>query len=287
MRIAENWKDYKIIDTSSGDKLERWGGKVLVRPDPQIIWKSPKRSDLWTKADGVYHRSSKGGGEWEYRKRLPESWNIGYKNLKFIIRPTGFKHTGLFPEQAVNWDFMADKIRNAGREIKVLNLFAYTGGATLACAEAGASVSHVDASKGMVQWAKENAASSGIADRPVRWLVDDCVKFVQREIRRGNRYDGIIMDPPSYGRGPGGEVWKLEEQLYSLVTLCKQVLSDNPLFFILNSYTTGLSPAVMEYLLGVLLQKDFGGKVSSDEIGLKVSDTGLVLPCGSTAIWEK
>lgn len=287
MRIAENWKDYKIIDTSSGDKLESWGGKVLVRPDPQIIWKSPKRSDLWTKADGVYHRSSKGGGEWEYKKRLPESWNIGYKNLKFIIRPTGFKHTGLFPEQAVNWDFMADKIRNAGREIKVLNLFAYTGGATLACAEAGASVSHVDASKGMVQWAKENAASSGIADRPVRWLVDDCVKFVQREIRRGNRYDGIIMDPPSYGRGPGGEVWKLEEQLYSLVTLCKQVLSDNPLFFILNSYTTGLSPAVMEYLLGVLLQKDFGGKVSSDEIGLKVSDTGLVLPCGSTAIWEK
>ena len=287
MRIAENWKDYKIIDTSSGDKLESWGGKVLVRPDPQIIWKSPKRSDLWTKADGIYHRSSKGGGEWEYRKRLPESWNIGYKNLKFIIRPTGFKHTGLFPEQAVNWDFMADKIRNADREIKVLNLFAYTGGATLACAEAGASVSHVDASKGMVQWAKENAASSGIADRPVRWLVDDCVKFVQREIRRGNRYDGIIMDPPSYGRGPGGEVWKLEEQLYSLVTLCKQVLSDNPLFFILNSYTTGLSPAVMEYLLGVLLQKDFGGKVSSDEIGLKVSDTGLVLPCGSTAIWEK
>ena len=260
---------------------------MLVRPDPQIIWKSPKRSDLWTKADGIYHRSSKGGGEWEYRKRLPESWNIGYKNLKFIIRPTGFKHTGLFPEQAVNWDFMSDKIRNADREIKVLNLFAYTGGATLACAEAGASVSHVDASKGMVQWAKENAASSGIADRPVRWLVDDCVKFVQREIRRGNRYDGIIMDPPSYGRGPGGEVWKLEEQLYSLVTLCKQVLSDNPLFFILNSYTTGLSPAVMEYLLGVLLQKDFGGKVSSDEIGLKVSDTGLVLPCGSTAIWEK
>ena len=287
MRIAENWKDYKIIDTSSGDKLESWGGKVLVRPDPQIIWKSPKRSDLWTKADGIYHRSSKGGGEWEYRKRLPENWNICYKNLKFIIRPTGFKHTGLFPEQAVNWDFMSDKIRNADREIKVLNLFAYTGGATLACAEAGASVSHVDASKGMVQWAKENAASSGIADRPVRWLVDDCVKFVQREIRRGNRYDGIIMDPPSYGRGPGGEVWKLEEQLYSLVTLCKQVLSDNPLFFILNSYTTGLSPAVMEYLLGVLLQKDFGGKVSSDEIGLKVSDTGLVLPCGSTAIWEK
>lgn len=192
MRIAENWKDYKIIDTSSGDKLESWGGKVLVRPDPQIIWKSPKRSDLWTKADGIYHRSSKGGGEWEYRKRLPESWNIGYKNLKFIIRPTGFKHTGLFPEQAVNWDFMADKIRNAGREIKVLNLFAYTGGATLACAEAGASVSHVDASKGMVQWARENAAVSGLSDKPIRWLVDDCEKFVQREIRRGKTYDAIV-----------------------------------------------------------------------------------------------
>lgn len=220
-------------------------------------------------------------------QKVPDRWTVNYGDLVFNIKPMGFKHTGVFPEQAVNWDFAAEKIKNENRPLKILNLFGYTGCATLACMNAGATVCHVDASKGMVQWAKENAASSGIADRPVRWLVDDCVKFVQREIRRGNRYDGIIMDPPSYGRGPGGEVWKLEEQLYSLVTLCKQVLSDNPLFFILNSYTTGLSPAVMEYLLGVLLQKDFGGKVSSDEIGLKVSDTGLVLPCGSTAIWEK
>ena len=287
MRTADNWKEYRILDTSCGEKLESWGGHVLVRPDPQIIWKSPKRSDMWQKADGVYHRSDKGGGQWEFRKKLPQSWTINYGELKFNIRPTGFKHTGLFPEQAVNWDFMADKIKGAGRPISVLNLFAYTGGATLACANAGASVAHVDASKGMVQWAKENAQSSGIADRPVRWLVDDCVKFVQREIRRGNRYDGIIMDPPSYGRGPNGEVWKLEEQLYSLVSLCVQVLSDDPVFFILNSYTTGLSPAVMEYLLGILLQKNYGGKVSGDEIGLRVSDTGLVLPCGSTAIWEK
>ena len=226
-------------------------------------------------------------GSWEQYKKVPDRWTVNYGDLVFNIKPMGFKHTGVFPEQAVNWDFAAEKIKNENRPLKILNLFGYTGCATLACMNAGATVCHVDASKGMVQWAKENAASSGIADRPVRWLVDDCVKFVQREIRRGNRYDGIIMDPPSYGRGPGGEVWKLEEQLYSLVTLCKQVLSDNPLFFILNSYTTGLSPAVMEYLLGVLLQKDFGGKVSSDEIGLKVSDTGLVLPCGSTAIWEK
>ncbi|MFR9090695.1 class I SAM-dependent methyltransferase [Ruminococcus bicirculans (ex Wegman et al. 2014)] len=287
MRIAENWKDYKIIDTSSGDKLESWGGKVLVRPDPQIIWKSPKRSDIWTKADGIYHRSSKGGGEWEYRKRLPESWNIGYKNLKFIIRPTGFKHTGLFPEQAVNWDFMADKIRNADREIKVLNLFAYTGGATLACAEAGASVSHVDASKGMVQWARENATVSGLSDKPIRWLVDDCEKFVQREIRRGKTYDAIVMDPPSYGRGPGGEIWKLEDCIYDLVKTCSGVLSDEPLFFLLNSYTTGLSPSVMAYILRDVLGTKFGGNVTADEIGLPVEATGGVLPCGSTAIWQK
>ena len=287
MRVADGWKDYKLIDTSNGEKLETWKDIVLIRPDPQIIWKTSRKSPLWNNAHGHYQRSSSGGGSWEFKKKIPESWEISYNKLTFNIKPTGFKHTGLFPEQAVNWEWMKNKIQSAKRPVNVLNLFAYTGGATLACAEAGANVCHVDASKGMVQWAKENAASSGIADRPVRWLVDDCVKFVQREIRRGNRYDGIIMDPPSYGRGPGGEVWKLEEQLYSLVTLCKQVLSDNPLFFILNSYTTGLSPAVMEYLLGVLLQKDFGGKVSSDEIGLKVSDTGLVLPCGSTAIWEK
>lgn len=285
MRIADKWKDYKIIDTSSGDKLESWGGKVLVRPDPQIIWKSPHRSELWKKADGVYHRSSKGGGEWEYKTQLPESWKISYGNLTFNIRPTGFKHTGLFPEQAVNWDFMAERIRNAGRPIKVLNLFAYTGGATLACAEAGAQVSHVDASKGMVQWARDNAASSNLSDKPIRWLVDDCEKFVRREIRRGNLYDAVVMDPPSYGRGPGGEVWKLEDSIYDLVKVCSEVLSSNPLFFLLNSYTTGLSPSVMAYILNDILTVKFGGSVTADEIGLPVEATGGVLPCGSTAIW--
>ena len=287
MRLSDKWKDYELIDTSDGERLERWGDIILIRPDPQIIWSSEKKNPLWYSAHARYHRSNRGGGSWEQYKKVPDRWTVNFGDLVLIIKPMGFKHTGVFPEQAVNWDFAAEKIKNENRPLKILNLFGYTGCATLACMNAGATVCHVDASKGMVQWAKENAASSGIADRPVRWLVDDCVKFVQREIRRGNRYDGIIMDPPSYGRGPGGEVGKLEEQLYSLVTLCKQVLSDNPLFFILNSYTTGLSPAVMEYLLGVLLQKDFGGKVSSDEIGLKVSDTGLVLPCGSTAIWEK
>lgn len=285
MRIADKWKDYKIIDTSSGDKLESWGGKILVRPDPQIIWKSVHRSDLWNKADGIYHRSSKGGGEWEYKKKLPESWNISYGNLTFHIRPTGFKHTGLFPEQAVNWDFMAEKISNSGRPIKVLNLFAYTGGATLACAQAGAQVSHVDASKGMVQWARDNAVSSGLTDKPIRWLVDDCEKFVRREIRRGNLYDAIVMDPPSYGRGPGGEIWKLEDSIYDLVKVCSEVLSDNPLFFLLNSYTTGLSPSVMAYILNDILVEKFGGSVTADEIGLPVEATGGVLPCGSTAIW--
>ena len=286
MRIANNWKDYRILDTTGGDKLESWGGKVLVRPDPQIIWKSPKRSDMWDKADAGYHRSSKGGGEWEYRRKLPESWTIKYSGLTFIIRPTGFKHTGLFPEQAVNWDFMAEKIRSAGRPVKVLNLFAYTGGATLACANAGASVSHVDASKGMVQWARDNAHASGLSDKPIRWLVDDCEKFVKREIRRGNFYDGIVMDPPSYGRGPGGEVWKLEDCIYELVKTCAGVLSDKPLFFLLNSYTTGLSPSVMAYILNDVLTSRRGGKVSADEIGLPVEATGGVLPCGSTAIWE-
>lgn len=287
MRIADKWKDYKIIDTSSGDKLESWGGKVLVRPDPQIIWKSPHRSELWNKADGVYHRSSKGGGEWEYKTKLPESWKISYGNLTFNIRPTGFKHTGLFPEQAVNWDYMAEKIKNADRPIKVLNLFAYTGGATLACAEAGAQVSHVDASKGMVQWARDNAASSNLSDKPIRWLVDDCEKFVRREIRRGNFYDAIVMDPPSYGRGPGGEIWKLEDSIYDLVKVCSEVLSDNPLFFLLNSYTTGLSPSVMAYILNDILTEKFGGSVNADEIGLPVEATGGVLPCGSTAIWSQ
>lgn len=283
---AANWKDYELIDTSGGERLERWGNVVLIRPDPQILWETPREHPLWKQAHARYHRSNTGGGSWQELKKVPAMWKIGYGDLTFQLKTMGFKHTGIFPEQAVNWDFAMQKIACAGRPVKVLNLFGYTGAATLACAKAGAQVCHVDASKGMVAWAKENAAASGLADRPVRWLVDDCVKFVQREQRRGNTYDGVIMDPPSYGRGPNGEVWKLEEQLYGLVELCLPILSDNPLFFILNSYTTGLSPAVMEYLLGVLLQKRFGGKVSSGEIGLPVTASGLTLPCGSTAIWE-
>lgn len=285
MRFA-NWQDYELIDCSDDERLERWGNVILIRPDPQIIWNTPKDNPLWRRAHARYHRSSSGGGKWEVYKKHPDVWKINFNDLSFQIKPMGFKHTGVFPEQAVNWLFVDEKIRKSKRQLNVLNLFAYTGGATLACANAGARVCHVDASKGMVQWAKENAAVSGLSDKPVRWIVDDCVKFVQREIRRGNKYDGIIMDPPSYGRGPGGEVWKLEEQLFSLVELCTGVLSDNPEFFLLNSYTTGLSPAVMEYLLGVLIKKKFGGSVSSDEIGLKATDTGLVLPCGSTAIWQ-
>ena len=287
MRLSGKWKDYELIDTSDGERLERWGDIILIRPDPQIIWSTGKKNPLWRNAHARYHRSNKGGGYWEPYRKVPDRWTIRYGELVLNIKPMGFKHTGAFPEQAVNWDFAAEKIINENRPLKVLNLFGYTGCATLACMKAGAVVCHVDASKGMVQWARENAQSSGIADLPVRWLIDDCIKFVQREIRRGNRYDAIIMDPPSYGRGPGGEVWKLEEKLFPLVDLCRQVLSDDPAFFILNSYTTGLSPAVMEYLLGVELQKNFGGSVSSDEIGLKVTDTGLILPCGSTAIWEK
>ena len=285
MREAQ-WKDYELIDCSDGERLERWGDIVLIRPDPQIIWKTPKKDPLWKQAHARYHRSSSGGGAWQFYKNMPKQWKIKYKDLTFGIKPMGFKHTGVFPEQAVNWDFAADKIKNAGRPVKVLNMFAYTGAATLACLNAGASVCHVDASKGMVQWAKENAELSSLSDKPVRWLVDDCVKFVQREQRRGNKYDGIIMDPPSYGRGPGGEVWKLEEQLFSLVELCSGILSDNPVFFILNSYTTGLSPSVMEYLLGVMLKSRFGVSLSSSEIGLHVTATGLALPCGSTAIWQ-
>ena len=285
MRFAD-WQDYELIDCSGGERLERWGNIVLIRPDPQIIWSTPKNNPLWRKAHARYHRSSSGGGKWEVYKKHPDVWKINFNDLCFQIKPMGFKHTGVFPEQAVNWLFVDEKIRRSKRQLTVLNLFAYTGGATLACANAGAKVCHVDASKGMVQWAKENAAVSGLSDKPVRWIVDDCVKFVQREIRRGNKYDGIIMDPPSYGRGPGGEVWKLEEQLFSLVELCTGVLSDNPEFFLLNSYTTGLSPAVMQYLLGVLVQKKYGGTLSSDEIGLKATETGLVLPCGSTAIWQ-
>ncbi len=282
---AANWKDYELLDTSAGERLERWGEVILIRPDPQIIWNPPKHLALWKQAHARYRRSSTGGGAWQILKKVPPVWKISYGDLRFQLKTMGFKHTGVFPEQAVNWDFTGNLIRNAPKPLKVLNLFAYTGGATLACAQAGASVCHVDASKGMVAWARENAAASGLSDRPIRWLVDDCIKFVQREQRRGNRYDGIIMDPPSYGRGPGGEVWKLEEQLFSLVELCRSILSPDAKFFLLNSYTTGLSPSVMEYLLGVLLQKPMGGRVASDEIGLPVTSTGQVLPCGSTAIW--
>ncbi len=281
------WKEYELIDTCDGERLERWGNKLLIRPDPQIIWTTEKTDPLWKKADARYVRSKSGGGSWTVYKKLPQVWNVSYNDIVFGVKPMGFKHTGIFPEQAVNWEFAADKIRKAGRQLNILNLFAYTGGATLACLNAGARVCHVDASKGMVQWAKENAALSHLSEKPVRWIVDDCVKFVKREIRRGSKYDGIIMDPPSYGRGPNGEIWKLEEQLYPLVELCSQLLSDNAVFFILNSYTTGLSPSVMQYLLGVTLAKEHGGTVSADEIGLRATQTGLVLPCGSTAIWEK
>ena len=286
MRVAEHWQDYRLLDTSCGERLERWGNIILIRPDPQVIWQTPKDSPMWQKADGHYHRSKSGGGSWSYAKIPPESWNIRYGRLTFQVRPTGFKHTGLFPEQAVNWDWMGEAIRNAGRPIRVLNLFAYTGGATLACAEAGAEVCHVDAAKGMVQWARENAALSGLSDHPIRWIVDDCEKFIRREARRGKTYDAIIMDPPSYGRGPGGEIWKLENSIYPLVEACMEVLSDAPLFFVLNSYTTGLSPSVMGYMLNVLLKKRYGGAVIADEIGLPVKESGGVLPCGSTAIWH-
>ncbi len=285
MRIADGWKDFQVIDCTSGEKLERWGDVILARPDPQVLWNTPKGKS-WDKADARYHRSSAGGGSWDKAEMLKKEWKINYKELKFHIRPTGFKHTGLFPEQAVNWDWMAEKIKSANRPVKVLNLFAYTGGATLACAAAGASVCHVDASKGMVQWARDNAKLSGLEEAPIRWIVDDCVKFIQREIRRGNTYDGIIMDPPSYGRGPGGEIWKLEDQVFELAQLCTQLLTKDSLFLLLNSYTTGLSASVMEYLLGVTVAKEHGGQVSSSEIGLPVKETGYVLPCGSTAIWK-
>ncbi len=287
MRVADNWKDYELIDCSCGERLERWGNITLIRPDPQVIWKTEKKNPLWRKADAIYHRSQSGGGQWEIRNKIPDFWTIGYRDLTFNIKTMGFKHTGLFPEQAVNWDLTAEIIKNAGREVKVLNLFAYTGGATVSALKAGASVCHVDASKGMTLWAKENAVSSGVADKSVRWIVDDCIKFVQREIRRGNKYDIIIMDPPSYGRGPGGEVWKLENEVYGFVELCSQVLSDDPLMVLINSYTTGLSPSVMEYILGAVVKKRFGGKVTGSEIGLRTTENGLILPCGASAIWSK
>ena len=287
MKLANEWKDYKIIDMADGQKLEKWGDVILSRPDPQIIWKDKSYPKRWKEINATYHRSSSGGGSWEFNKKMPKQWQIKYKNLTFNIKPMGFKHTGLFPEQAVNWDWFSDKIRKANRPVKVLNLFAYTGGATLAAAAAGASVTHVDASKGMVNWAKENAQLSGLREKPIRWLVDDCVKFVEREIRRGNHYDGIIMDPPSYGRGPKGEIWKIEEKIYPFIELCTKILSDDPLFFLVNSYTTGLQPAVLTYMLETQVAAKFGGKVVSDEIGLPVSSNGLVLPCGASGRWEK
>ena len=286
MWAADQWKDYEVLDTSSGEKLERWGDYFLVRPDPQVLWDTPKKLRQWKKPNGHYHRSSKGGGQWEFFD-LPKIWDIQYKDLKFHLQPFSFKHTGLFPEQAVNWDWFSDKIRKAKKPVKVLNLFAYTGGATLAAAAAGASVTHVDASKGMVNWAKENAQLSGLREKPSRWLVDDCVKFVEREIRRGNHYDGIIMDPPSYGRGPKGEIWKIEEKIYPFIELCTKILSDDPLFFLVNSYTTGLQPAVLSYMLETQVKAKFGGSVNSDEIGLPVSSNGLILPCGASGRWEK
>ena len=283
MWVAEDWKDYECIDTASGEKLERWGDIILCRPDPQVIWDRKTNAGVWKTADAHYHRSSSGGGKWEYKKSIPDQWTVNYKDLTFNIKPMGFKHTGLFPEQAVNWDYMMNKIK--GRKgAKVLNLFAYTGGATVACAKAGAAVTHVDASKGMVQWAKENARSSSLADAPIRYLVDDCMKFVEREIRRGNKYDAILMDPPSYGRGPGGEVWKIEDSICHFVRRCALLLSDNPLFFIINSYTTGLSPTVMANLMQMCLPE---GEIHASEIGLKITSSSMVLPCGATARWEK
>ena len=287
MWIADKWTDYEIIDASCGEKLERWDKYILLRPDPQVIWHTPKEAGEWGRLNARYHRSDKGGGEWEFFS-LPKEWGVHYRELSFRLKPFSFKHTGLFPEQAVNWDWFSPLIEKAGRPVKVLNLFAYTGGATLSAAKAGAAVTHVDASKGMVAWARENAASSGLGDAPIRWLVDDCVKFVEREIRRGSKYDGIIMDPPSYGRGPGGEIWKLEDSVYDLIHLCAGVLTEQPLFFAVNSYTTGLSPSVMEYILGVTVGERYpGGRLSSSEIGLPVEETGMVLPCGATALWSR
>ena len=292
MWLADQWKDYEVIDCSKGEKLERWGDYLLVRPDPQVIWDTPKKETGWHKMNGHYHRSSKGGGEWEFFQ-LPKEWTIQYslpinKKLTFHLKPFSFKHTGLFPEQAANWNWFSQLIADAvskGRQVKVLNLFAYTGGATLAAAAAGASVTHVDASKGMVNWAKENAAVSGLSDKPIRWLVDDCTKFVEREIRRGNHYDAIIMDPPSYGRGPKGEIWKIEESIHPFIRLCTQLLSDDPLFFLVNSYTTGLAPAVLTYMISLEL-KQYKGHVEAQEIGLPVKSTGLVLPCGASGRWQ-
>lgn len=291
MWIADKWNTYEVLDCSEGEKLERWGDYTLIRPDPQVIWSTKKSAPGWRKMNGHYHRSSKGGGEWEFFS-LPEQWSIDYKSLglTFNLKPFKFKHTGVFPEQAVNWEWFSQKIKDAkaqGREIKVLNLFAYTGGATLAAAKAGAKVTHVDASKGMVNWAKENAKSSGLENAPIRWIIDDCVKFVEREIRRENFYDAVIMDPPSYGRGPKGEIWKIEDAVYPLIELCSKVLTKDPLFYLISSYTTGLQPAVLTYMLSTVMNPKFGGKAYAEEIGLPVKSTGLVLPCGASGRWEK
>ncbi|MDE5830801.1 MAG: class I SAM-dependent methyltransferase [Clostridia bacterium] len=287
MNIAKNWSDYELIDMANGEKLERWKDIILVRPDPQIIWKNRTNPDAWKNCNAIYKRSKTGGGAWEYKTKLPASWQVKYKNLTFNIKPMGFKHTGLFPEQAVNWDWMIDKIKSEKREIKVLNLFAYTGGATCSCLSAGASVCHVDSSKGMTAWAKENVELSGLKDKKVRYIVDDVLKFVNREIRRGNKYDAIIMDPPSYGRGTNGEVWQFEENIYDLVETCIKVLSDNPLFFLINSYTTGISAKVLENILNLTINKKYKGKLSSGEVGLEAKNSKLVLPCGIYGRWEK
>ena len=286
MKLANNWKDYEILDMANGEKLEKWGNYILERPDPQIVWQDKSFKDKWKKVDAVYHRSKKGGGYWENINDIKASWQVKYKNLTFNIKQMGFKHTGLFPEQAVNWDYMIDKIKNSNRKIRVLNLFAYTGGATVACAYAGADVVHVDSSRGMVSWAKENIESSNLTDRYVRFIVDDVIKFVKREIRRGNKYDAIIMDPPSFGRGANGEVWDIEESLYPLIKLCMEVLSDNPLFFLINSYTTGMSPKVLENILYMTLDKKYKGKISSGEVGLPMKDSNLILPCGIYGLFE-
>ena len=286
MWSADKWEQYRLIDSADGEKLEYWGDYLLRRPDPQAVWSLKSDKKLWNKADAWYHRSKSGGGKWEYlNKKLPERWTVNYRNLTFNIKPMGFKHTGLFPEQAVNWDWMINKIKSTNKEIRVLNLFAYTGGATVACLSAGASVCHVDSSKGMVSWAKENVTSSGLQDRKVRYIVDDVVKFVNREIRRGNKYDAIIMDPPSYGRGPKGEIWKIAESIHPFIKLCTQLLSDDPLFFLVNSYTTGLAPAVLTYMISLEL-KQYKGHVEAQEIGLPVKSTGLVLPCGASGRWQ-
>jgi len=285
MWVADRWKDYELLDCGGGEKLERWGEQLLVRPDPQVIWDSPRQHRGWHSPDGRYLRSAAGGGRWEHN-HLPSQWRVRYRDLTFQVKPMNFKHTGLFPEQAVNWDFMREKIQSAGRPVRVLNLFAYTGGATLACAAAGASVCHVDAARGMVTWARENAQASGLSHAPIRWIVDDCAKFAARELRRGRTYDAIIMDPPSYGRGPGGEVWKLEENLYSFLALTVRLLSDQPLFVLLNTYTTGLAPSVLTCLLELLVRHTHGGHVESQELGLPVTQTGLFLPCGASGRWE-